>query len=190
MNQIKWEIQHQQVSIAIISGDLTQEPVDAIVNAANRHLMHGGGVAGAIVQKGGNIIQEESYEVAPVKVGECAVTSAGSLPAKYVIHAVGPVWGEGNEEVKLRSAVYHSLQKAGELKLESISLPAISSGIFGYPKELCARNLFHTTIEYLEKNPATSLRKIRFCLLDAVSLNIFMNEFKLLSKSVKQIKEE
>ncbi len=126
----------------IAQGDLTQEPVDAIVNAANKHLAHGGGVAGAIVSKGGRSIQRESDDWVSqhglVSHAEPAYTRAGSLPARYIIHAVGPVWGEGAEDTKLASAITGSLRRAEALGLESIAFPAISTGIFGFPKERAA----------------------------------------------------
>jgi len=119
--------------VGVVRGDLTREEVDAIVNAANSQLLHGGGLAGAIVRRGGHVIQEESLAVAPVAVGHTAVTGAGQLPCRWVIHAVGPRWGEGDEERKLRSAVRSSLDRAAELEAQSVALPAISTGIFGYP---------------------------------------------------------
>lgn len=124
--------------VRIIRGDLTQAPVDAIVNAANSRLQHGGGVAGAIVRKGGSIIQTESDRIGYVPVGECAVTTAGALPAKYVIHTVGPRWGEGDEEEKLHSAIRNTLKMALEKGFSKIAMPAISAGIFGFPKDRCA----------------------------------------------------
>ena len=98
--------------VRVIRGDLTEAPVDAIVNAANSHLQHGGGVAGAIVRKGGQVIQEESDRIGYVPVGKAALTSAGRLPARFVIHTVGPRWGEGDEEAKLASAVASALDLA------------------------------------------------------------------------------
>src|SRR5512147_2861577 len=98
------EKQLGKTTIRIISADLTESNVDAIVNAANSYLQHGGGVAGAIVRKGGQIIQEESNEVGYVPVGECAITTGGRLKARFVIHAVGPRWGEGDEENKLKKS--------------------------------------------------------------------------------------
>ncbi len=86
--------------VRVIRGDLTEAPVDAIVNAANSHLQHGGGVAGAIVRKGGQVIQEESDRIGFVPAGKAALTSAGRLPARFVIHTVGPRWGEGDEEAE------------------------------------------------------------------------------------------
>ncbi len=152
------EVQGRRVLIGV--GDITEEAVDAIVNAANSRLQHGGGVARAIVKKGGAIIQEESNRIGYVPVGQVAVTRAGQLPARYVIHAVGPRWGEGNEEEKLRSAVWNALQKAEELGLQSIALPAISMGIFGFPKELGTRILLETVVDFL-KTRARSLQEVR-----------------------------
>src|SRR5512145_3357384 len=110
-------------SLQIVQGDITIEEVDAIVNAANEQLAHGGGVAWAISKKGGPKIQEESdawvRKHGPVSHVHPAWTSGGHLPAKYVIHALGPVWGDGDEDTKLRDAVTGSLQVANELKCES-----------------------------------------------------------------------
>ncbi|MCL5023027.1 MAG: macro domain-containing protein, partial [Nitrospirae bacterium] len=124
-------------TLRLVQGDITERDVDAIVNAANSHLRHGGGVAGAIVKKGGQIIQEESDRIGFVPVGHATVTGAGKLPARYVIHAVGPRMGEGDEDNKLKQAVLSSLMLASGKGLKSISLPAISSGIFGFPKDRC-----------------------------------------------------
>lgn len=96
--EILREIKIDNKTLKVIKGDLTEEDVDAIVNAANSQLQHGGGVAGAIVRKGGRIIQEESNKIGYVPVGKAAITTGGKLKAKYVIHTVGPVWGEGDEE--------------------------------------------------------------------------------------------
>jgi len=162
-----------QITLKLVHGDITEEAVDAIVNAANEHLMHGGGVAGWIVRKGGRIIQEESNRIAPVPTGQAAVTSAGALPARYVIHAVGPVWGSGDEDQKLRSAVENSLARAHELGIHSVSLPAISSGIFGFPKDRCAEILLDTAVAFLAHHPDTALREVRFCLFDEPTLKAF-----------------
>src|SRR5689334_9334103 len=133
-------------TIQIVQGDITIEEVDAIVNAANEHLQHGGGVAWSISKKGGSSIQKESEtwirQHGRVPHSTPAWTSGGLLPAKYVIHAVGPVWGEGNEDNKLESAVIGSLRVAEELKCSSIAMPAISTGIFGFPKDRAARVIF------------------------------------------------
>src|SRR3990172_3784030 len=133
-------------NLQIVQGDITTEEVDAIVNAANEHLQHGGGVAWAISKRGGPAIQKESDEwirtMGAVGHAHPAWTSGGLLPSKYVIHAVGPVWGDGDEDVKLSDAMTGSLRVADELKLSSIALPAISTGIFGFPKDRAARIIF------------------------------------------------
>src|SRR3990170_659673 len=114
-------------TIQIVQGDITLENVDAIVNAANEHLQHGGGVAWAIVKRGGDVIQDESdawiRKHGLVSHSRPAWTSGGRLPAKYVIHAVGPVWGDGDEDAKLAAAVTGCLRVADELTLESIAFP-------------------------------------------------------------------
>jgi putative ATPase len=159
--------------IRVVQGDLTEERVDAIVNAANTRLAHGGGVAGAIVRKGGREIQEESDRIAPVPVGEAKMTGAGRLPAKHVIHAVGPRWGEGDEDAKLRSAVQSSLALAEAHGFETISMPAISSGIFGFPKDRCAEVFMAAIGDYFREHPGGSLREVRLCNIDAETSQIF-----------------
>ncbi len=174
MNQVirKQEIKNGKI-LEIVQGDITEEKVDAIVNAANSHLKHGGGVAGAIVRKGGQVIQEESDKIGFVPTGEAAITPAGKLPAKYVIHAVGPRWGEGKENEKLKNAVKNSLKLAEENNFTSLSMPAISSGIFGFPKEQCADIILETIRDYTNQNPEGSLREIRICLFDQEMVKIF-----------------
>lgn len=130
------------VEVVLLKGDITEVEADAIVNAANPFLEHGGGVARAIVRKGGREIQEESREYVrrhgPVPVGGVAVTGAGRLRARRVIHAVGPRYGEEGGDEKLASAVRSSLDKAEELGLRSIAFPAISTGVYGYPYQRAA----------------------------------------------------
>jgi O-acetyl-ADP-ribose deacetylase len=167
--------------IRIIKGDLTQSDVDAIVNAANSHLQHGGGVAGAIVRKGGQIIQEESDRIGYVPVGNCALTSGGSLKAKHVIHAVGPRWGEGDEEQKLRNAVKNTLILADEKGFKKISMPAISAGIFGFPKERCAGIIIGEITRFAGKNE-TSLKEINIYLMDDEIIEFFETELEKLKE--------
>lgn len=162
--------------IKIMVDDITERDTDAIVNAANNYLKHGGGVAGAIVRKGGHIIQEESDRIGFVPTGSAVITSAGSLKAKYVIHAVGPKWGEGDEENKLKNAVLKTLRIADEHKLKSISFPAISSGIYGCPKDMVARILVNTVVEYLNTQN-TTLDYVEFCLFDEDTYLHFKKEF-------------
>ncbi len=176
--RIDYKIPEGQV-LEVRQGDLTQEEVDAIVNAANSHLAHGGGVAGAIVRRGGYAIQEESErwvaEHGPVPIGQVAVTGAGHLPCKWVIHAVGPVWqgGGAHEEELLAAAVRNSLLKAQEMKLRSIALPAISSGIFGFPKPRCAEIMIATAKDFFKENPQSTLRRICFTIIDEPTVAIF-----------------
>ena len=175
MNQVvKKIILSEDCTLEIIKGDITDENVDAIVNAANSNLKHGGGVAGAISQKGGPIIKIESNKIGFVPVGNVALTSAGDLPAKYIIHAVGPRWGEGEEEVKLKNAIINSIQLADRNKFESISMPAISSGIFGFPKEKCAEIIINTIKNYITTNNNIFLKTIRICLFDQEMVKIFL----------------
>jgi O-acetyl-ADP-ribose deacetylase (regulator of RNase III) len=169
-------------TLRLVQGDITERDVDAIVNAANSHLQHGGGVAGAIVRKGGHSIQEESDRIGFTPVGTAVVTGAGKLPAKFVIHAVGPRMGEGDEDNKLRSAVASSLSLASQKKLTSISLPAISSGIFGFPKDRCARILVGEAESFLRENKETSLDLVEFCIYDDLTMGYFRKEFERLTR--------
>ena len=162
--------------VQLVQGDLMAETTDAIVNAANAHLMHGAGVAGAIVRAGGHVIQEESdtwvREHGPVPHAHPAWTSGGRLPARYVIHAVGPVWGEGAEDTRLAAAVSGSLQVADELKLDSISFPAISTGIFGFPKVEAARVLTSAVRAYFLRSES-GIRRVRFVMFDEPTVEAF-----------------
>lgn len=167
--------------LRIIRGDLTTAPVDAIVNAANSHLQHGGGVAGAIVRKGGLVIQEESNRIGFVPVGESAITTGGKLPAKYVIHTVGPRWGEGDEEMKLRSAVRNTLRLAHTKGFSTIALPAISAGIFGFPKERCAK-IMVDEIASFARTPS-SLTGLDIYLLDEEIIGFFSKEIARMKKA-------
>jgi O-acetyl-ADP-ribose deacetylase (regulator of RNase III) len=169
--------------IELLIKDITDIKVDAVVNAANSRLAHGGGVAGAMVRKGGRIIQKESNEwiknKGEVAVGHVAITTAGSLPAKYVIHAVGPRMGEGNEKEKLKRATLNSLKLADEYKIESIAFPAISTGIFGYPVPKCA-DIMLTTIKSYVKHQ-TSIKKVIFCLFGKNTYTIFKTKLTQLT---------
>lgn len=170
--------------VRVVQGDLTAETVKAIVNAANEWLQHGGGVAGAIRRHGGETIQRESdawvKQHGPVTTGSAAITGAGTLAANYVIHAVGPVWGSGNDEHKLSSAVRNALTLADEHQVKSISIPGISSGIFGGPKDICARVIIKTTLDYLGQNPASLLEEVRFCNIDNLTAATFVTEARKL----------
>ncbi len=160
-----------RTTLELVCGDITDMDTDAIVNAANAYLQHGGGVAGAIVRKGGRIIQEESDRIGGAVVGSATITGAGALRAKHVIHAVGPMMGEGEEDRKLRDATRSSLNLADEHGLASVAFPAISTGIFGYPIDRCARIMLETVIGYVQGD--TGLGRVVFCLFDEGALRVF-----------------
>ena len=170
-------------TIQIVQGDITIEEVDAIVNAANEHLQHGGGVAWAISKKGGPTIQKESdawvRKHGPISHARPAWTSGGLLPAKYVIHAVGPVWGDGDEDNKLESAVTGSLRLADELKCFSIAMPAISTGIYGFPKDRAAGIIFSSIEKYFVDDSSSGLRIVKLVLFDEATTNVFVNQWGL-----------
>jgi len=172
------EILIQKTKIRLLIGDITQQATDAIVNAANSRLIHGGGVAGAIVRKGGRSIQDESCRKAPIPVGQAVITGAGSLPCKYVIHAIGPQMGEGDEDQKLKNATLNCLRIAEENNLSSIAFCAISTGIFGYPMDRCAQIMLSNTIHHLKGQ--TGLNEVIFCLYDQKAYNIFSSTLKKL----------
>lgn len=163
--------------LELVEGDITEMETDAIVNAANSYLKHGGGVAGAIVRKGGRIIQEESDKIGYCPVGQAVITAAGSLKAKYVIHAVGPRMGEGNEDEKLKNATLNSLKLADQNNLKSLAFPAISTGIFGFPVARAARIMLETAIDYLKGK--TGLQKVIFCLFGKESAAVFEEELRV-----------
>lgn len=166
--------------LRLITGDLTESTADAIVNAANSRLQHGGGVAGAIVRKGGAIIQEESNRIGYVPVGESALTTGGGLKARFVIHTVGPRWGEGDEEQKLRSAVTNTVRLASEKGFSHIAMPAISAGIFGFPKERCAKIIIDTLVAFVSTRE-TTLKIIDICLMDSEIVSFFREQLNGLS---------
>jgi len=172
-------------TLQIVQGDITTETVDAIVNAANEHLQHGGGVAWAISRKGGSAIQTESNawirEHGLVSHSHPAWTSGGLLPAKYLIHAVGPVWDDNqNAEVivtmdnNLALAVTGSLLVADELKCSSIALPAISTGIFGFPKDRAATIIYFAIEKYFSLNSTSGIKAVKLVLYDNQTVDIFV----------------
>lgn len=165
--------------LELMQGDITDLDTDAIVNAANTALQLGGGVAGAIRRKGGPKIQEECNKIGKTYVGGAVITPGGNLKAKYVIHAVGPRLGEGHEDEKLKDATLNSLKLAEKNNLKSLAFPAISTGIFGFPKDRCATIMLSTTIAYLEG--PTKLEKVVYCLYDQNTLEIFKNTLQSLT---------
>ncbi len=170
------------IIIRLVKGDITERKVDVIVNAANSYLNHGGGVAAAIVKKGGKIIQEESNKIGFVSVGSSIITSAGKLPCRAIIHTVGPKMGEGNEDEKLVKAINGILELATQKSFQSISIPAISSGIFGFPKNKCAKILVNESVEFfLKHGHNSSIEIVEFCMINDDTLNVFQREIELLN---------
>jgi glutamate racemase len=153
------EVEESGTRVAVINGDLTTQRVDAIVNAANDSLQHGGGVAAAIARAGGTVIQDESNEWiarhGPLPVGQAAVTTAGEMAAIYVIHVAGPIYREGQDnEGLLRAAVAGALDAAAEIRARSVAFPAISAGIYGYPIDAATAVLADEAFRWLRRNPA------------------------------------
>lgn len=150
--------------IECVRADITAQRTDAIVNAANGHLAHGGGVAAAIARAAGPALERESAAHAFVETGQVGVTTGGRLPARFVIHAVGPVWqgGGSGEQALLQSAYRESVLKAAELGCTSVAFPSISTGIFGFPLELAAPIAIAATAAAQLERPQVAL--IRFCL--------------------------
>ncbi|MEW6299023.1 MAG: macro domain-containing protein [Thermodesulfobacteriota bacterium] len=178
-------VSHQLPSghtLTLYQGDLTEEHVDAIVNAANAHLAHGGGLAGAIVRRGGQEIQEESdawvRQHGPAGHEKPALTGAGRLPARWIIHAVGPVWGSGDEDRKLRAAYTSALRLAHDKGFSTVAFPSISTGIFGFPVERAAAIALQAVIDFCAAHPDSPPREIRFTLLDSPTVEVFRAEFE------------
>ncbi len=172
------KLQVHQSEIELIQGDITESDTDAIVNAANAQLILGAGVAGAIRTKGGPSIQEECNAIGHCPVGGAVITGGGNLKARHVIHAVGPRQGEGDEEEKLKNATLNSLKVADENHLKSITFPAISTGIYGFPLDACARIMLTTAKRYL--SGTTKIEHVVFALFDDKSFNAFEDQLKTL----------
>jgi O-acetyl-ADP-ribose deacetylase (regulator of RNase III) len=157
--------------IVLREGDITDQEVDAIVNAANSALVLGAGVAGAIRQKGGPTIQEECDRIGPIEVGGAAVTGAGDLPARFVIHAAGmPPGGVATEE-SVRSAMRRSLELAREKQCRTVAVPAIGAGIAGFPLQRCAEILLEEARAHLEAGGG--VEEIRFVLFGEPTFRVF-----------------
>ena len=156
--------------------DITFARVDAIVNAANEGLQLGAGVAGAIRRRGGRSIQEDCDRIGHCATGDAVVTGAGNLPARWVIHAVGPIWrggGEG-EDALLASAVLAALRRAEEVGAKSVALPAISTGVYGFPLERAAKVSIAAAKRFTRE--ARVVQRIVYCLFDERTAEIFRDE--------------
>ncbi len=160
-------------NITVIKGDITKMHVDAIVNAANAELMGGGGVDGAIHRAGGPKIMEECRNIGGCPTGEAVITTAGELPSEYVIHTVGPIWhgGNKNEEKLLESAYRNSLLLAKEYGLDSVAFPNISTGVYGFPKDLASSIAFETTQNFIDSQK--SAIEVTFVCFDEENYNLY-----------------
>ena len=166
--------------VEIVQGDITRQKTDAIVNAANGFLRHGGGVAQAIARAAGPNLTDEGdayiRQNGQIPTGGAVLTSGGTLHARYVIHAVGPIWGSGDEDEKLRSAILSSLAICESQSIESCAFPAISSGIFGFPKDRCAKIFLNTLHDYFQTHDDSLIRLIRLCNIDEPTCSVFLSE--------------
>lgn len=174
--------------ISLVEGNIVLLDVDAVVNASNKSLILGGGVAGAIRNQGGHSIQEECYRIGPIEVGEAVITGGGNLKARYVIHAVGPIYGEGDEDEKLARATANSLKICAEKKIRSIAFPAISTGIFHFPIRRCSDIMLKTAVAFIRQNDFP--KEIVFCLYGEKAYSMFTETLsKLIEKENKKKKK-
>ena len=170
--------------ILLIKGDLTEQDTDAIVNAANNDLQLGGGVAGAIRRKGGDMIQEQCNAIGSIPVGGAAITSGGNLKARYVIHAASMQLGGQTTPHALRSSTAHSLRIAAQKSLKTIAFPAVGTGIAGFPMEECAEIMLAEAADHLKRG--TSLEEIYFVLFDDAALKTFEQVWRQLESKAKR----
>eukprot|EP00357_Protocruzia_adherens_P003066 CAMPEP_0114994346 /NCGR_PEP_ID=MMETSP0216-20121206/13075_1 /TAXON_ID=223996 /ORGANISM="Protocruzia adherens, Strain Boccale" /LENGTH=309 /DNA_ID=CAMNT_0002358171 /DNA_START=140 /DNA_END=1069 /DNA_ORIENTATION=+ len=178
-----WSVKRNEVDISVNQANIVREPVECIVNAANEHLAHGGGVAGAISSAAGREFDKESRDYVRangiVDTGEACITGSGRLEQSAgitkVIHAVGPIYSNGkrNEEYLLYSTVKESLELAHREGISSISIPAISSGIFGFPKPRCGEIMLAAVLEFVDNHTGTELKTIRLSNFDFLTADIF-----------------
>ena len=175
----EWAANEKKIKLE--EGNLVLLDVEAVVNAANKNLILGGGVAGAIRQFGGPSIQEECNKIGSVSVGEAVITGAGNLKAEYVIHAVGPVYGEGDEDAKLANATLNSLRIAKEKKIKRVAFPAISTGIFRFPLKRCSEIMIEVAMDFLKNEENEYPKEIIFCLYGQEAFSVFQNTLEQLS---------
>lgn len=168
--------------IILMQGDLTEMETDAIVNAANNDLQHGGGVAGAIRRKGGPVIQEESNAIGTIPVGSAAITSGGKLKARYVIHAASMELGGRTDARALRGSTVHSLRIANDKGLKTIAFPAVGTGIAEFPMEECAEIMLREVVDHLKRG--SSIEKVYFVLFDPAALETFDRVWQRMKRDI------
>ena len=173
---------YNKTKIYIVQGDITKMEVDVIVNAANNTLLGGGGVDGAIHRAGGPTILEQCKKIGGCPTGEARITTAGNMPSKYIIHAVGPIYKDGrsNEESLLYNAYYNSLKLAKEYELKTVAFPAISTGAYGYPKNEAADVATKAVMDFIDKE--NFIEEVHFVLFSQDNFDIYKeildNKFK------------
>ena len=165
-------------SINIIQGDITEIEADALVNAANNRLWMGSGVAGAIKRKGGQVIEAEAIKMGPIPIGEAVVTTAGTLRAKYVIHAAGMGSDFQTDAEKIRNATLNALKRASEAKLKSIAFPSIGTGVGNFPLRQAAEIMLQAAIEFLKTEQNSSVKSISFVLFSGEAYHTFAEELR------------
>lgn len=168
---------YHNTSIDLFLGDITEFSCDVMVTAANEMLAGGGGVDGAIHQVGGPSIAAACRQIGPIKTGTAVLTTAGQLPAKHLVHAVGPIWKNGseNEANLLQSAYLESLNRAHEVKVRHIAIPAISTGVFGFPLKPAAKVAMAAVKLFCDQNPETTVKRITFILFQKEAYQAFQD---------------
>lgn len=170
---------YKNVSIKIVEGDITKIKVDAIVNAANNTLLGGGGVDGAIHKAGGSIILEQCKKIGGCPTGEARITTGGNLPSNYIIHTVGPIYKDGSkgEDKLLYNAYFNSFKLAEEYNIKTIAFPSISTGVYGYPKDLASEIAIKAMIDFIDSE--VELEEIQFILFS-------QDDYKLYKEKLDQ----
>ena len=180
-------IKIKDTTVSIKMGDITKESVDAIVNAANSGLRGGGGVDGAIHRAGGPKIMEECRKIGSCPPGQAVITTGGNLPARFVIHTVGPIYrgGQNGEEEILKNAYLNSLTVASQNNIRSIAFPSISTGIYGYPIEKASQVVLKTCFHYLEEHQ--DFEQVSFVLFSQRDYDVYVKNLKTLFPEMKPI---
>jgi O-acetyl-ADP-ribose deacetylase (regulator of RNase III) len=163
-------------SVSVIQGDLTELEADALVNAANNHLWMGGGVAGALKRKGGQIIEDEARKLGPIPIGEATITRAGTLKAKYVIHAAGMGTDLKTDSKKIEAATLNALKRANEVNCSSIAFPSIGTGVGGFSVRSAANIMLQTAIKFIKTEKETSINQVIFVLFTVDAFEAFTEE--------------